>query len=76
MDGFRDTHRVIKSKVLVLWGANGRTFPLNLALGMESQFETGYRFETIRDASLLPHEEKPDEVCDLMMGFLSNGTTW
>jgi len=46
---------------------------LNLVLGMESQFETDYRFEIISDASLLPHEEKPNEVCELMTGFLVNG---
>lgn len=72
VDRFRDTHRLIKSKVLVLWGANDKTFPLDLALGMASQFETYHRFQTVRDASLLPHEEKPMEVCDLMTGFLLN----
>ncbi len=73
VDGFWDTHKAIRANVLVIWGANDRTFPLNLALGMESRFETDYRFEAIRDASLLPHEEKPNDVCDLMMGFLLNG---
>jgi pimeloyl-ACP methyl ester carboxylesterase len=73
VDGFRETHRKIKAKVLAIWGADDRTFPVNHALGMGSQFETDYRFEAIRDASLLPHEEKPNDVCDLMMGFLLNG---
>ncbi len=73
VDGFRETHRKIKAKVLAIWGADDRTFPLNLAIGMESQFETDYRFEIISDASLLPHEEKPNEVCELMTGFLLNG---
>ena len=72
VDGFSDPHRDFQAKVMVLWKANDQTFPLKLALAMESQFETGYRFETIRDASLLPHEEKPDEICDLMAGFLLN----
>lgn len=75
MDDFREKHKAIKAKVLVLWGANDRTFALKLALGMESQFETDYRFEAIRGASLPPLEEKPTEVFDLMTGFLLNGAT-
>jgi hypothetical protein len=42
---------------------------------MGNQFASDYRSEIISDASLLPHEEKPTEVCNLMMGFLLNDAT-
>ena len=69
IDDFRTKHQQIKAKVLIIWGENDRTFPLKLAIEMKNQFGSICQFHVIKNASLLPHEEKPEQVCDLITGF-------
>ena len=70
IDGFKQTHKEIKANVLMLWGEDDKTFPLELALEMKNQFVSNGYFHTIKNASLLPHEEQPDEVCRVITDFL------
>ena len=63
IDEFAQTHKKIKANVLLIWGEGDKTFPIKLAKDMVSQFESKIEFKSINNASLLPHEEKPQEVC-------------
>src|SRR5690606_22089105 len=58
IDDFKTTHKNIKANVLLLWGEDDKTFPIRFASEMKNQF-TNAQFYTIKNASLLPHEEKP-----------------
>lgn len=71
VDGMATEHRNINAAVLFLWGENDRTFPVQLGEQMVHQFETACRFERIASSSLLPHEEKPDQVLEYLIPFLS-----
>lgn len=71
IDDFKTTHRKIKANVLMLWGENDKTFPLRIAIEMKKQFNANCRLLPIKNASLLPHEEKPKEVCALMIDFIT-----
>lgn len=56
----------------MIWGESDKTFPLKLANDMKNQFVPACGIKIVNDASLLPHEEKPKEVCDSILHFLSN----
>lgn len=70
IDDFEYTHKRIKANILIIWGENDKTFPLKLALEMKNQFTSNCQFHILKNASLLPHEEKPKEICDLIINFL------
>lgn len=70
VDEFKRLHQKIEANVLFIWGADDKTFPLKLGKQMIEQFKSDVQFITIKDASLLPHEEKPDEIVQAMMSFL------
>ena len=72
VDDFKYTHKAIKANVLMIWGENDKTFPLKLANEMKNQFSSTCHLKIISNTSLLPHEEKPNEVCDYTINFLSN----
>jgi haloalkane dehalogenase len=72
IDDFKFTHRLIEANVLILWGESDKTFPLHLAIEMIKQFNTNVQFEIIKDTSLLPHEERPNSVINLMIEFLED----
>ncbi|HEX5153548.1 MAG TPA: alpha/beta hydrolase [Parafilimonas sp.] len=72
IDDFKTAHKKIKANVLMIWGEKDNTFPSRLALKMRNQFNANCKFYTVKDASLLPHEESPEEVCNTMIAFLSN----
>lgn len=69
VDNFKHTHQKIKANLLFLWGENDKTFPMDLGKEMTKQFDCKYEFIPIRNASLLPHEEKPNEVVDAILKF-------
>jgi haloalkane dehalogenase len=69
-DAMREKHGRISSEVLFLWGENDPTFPVALGRRMASEFPACVGFETIAGTKLLPHEEKPDEVCAHVFAFL------
>ena len=70
IDDFKELHKEIKANVLFLWGEDDKTFPIKLGREMTSQFKSKIKFITIKCASLLPHEEKPDEVADGILQFI------
>src|SRR5690606_23250976 len=72
VDDFKNTHKEIKANVLMIWGEDDKTFPMSLALEMKNQFASTCYLHTIPNASLLPHEEKPEEVCKVISDFLFN----
>ncbi len=71
IDEFEQTHQQIEANTLLIWGEDDKTFPIGLAKKMLPQFSCHCEFKAIKNASLLPHEEKPKEVMRLIMEFLS-----
>ncbi|MEM7351925.1 MAG: alpha/beta hydrolase, partial [Acidobacteriota bacterium] len=71
VDRLRQQHREIDADVLLLWGVNDRTFPVDLAEAMVEQFEREVHFVRLPEASLMPQEERPEEVLDSLIPFLS-----
>lgn len=69
VDEFAHQHKKIKARVLFIWGEDDKTFPIKLGKEMMSQFSGYVKFVTIRNSSLLPHEEKPQEVVDAILKF-------
>ena len=55
-------------------GENDKTFPIKLAKQMLNQFSCDTEFVTIKNASLLPHEEKPEEVTKEILRFIKRDT--
>lgn len=72
IDNFKELHGKIKANVLFLWGEDDKTFPIELGKEMTKQFNCRVRFETIKNASLLPHEEKPNEVVNAILEFIND----
>ncbi|MEM6698942.1 MAG: alpha/beta hydrolase, partial [Bacteroidota bacterium] len=70
VDEFEQLHQKIKARTLFLWGANDKTFPLSLGKQMLSQFSSEIELIGIENTSLLPHEEKPEEVIDAILKFM------
>jgi pimeloyl-ACP methyl ester carboxylesterase len=70
VDEFKYLHKEIKARTLLLWGENDKTFPINLGKQMLNQFSSETEFITIENASLLPHEEKPNEVVNAILNFV------
>jgi len=70
VDELSNRHRDIKSDILFLWGETDRTFPVGLAEEMCSQFTCKINFVRIRNASLMPQEEKPGEILEHLIPFL------
>ncbi|MEM9896531.1 MAG: alpha/beta hydrolase [Bacteroidota bacterium] len=70
IDEFVTLHREIEAKVLFIWGVQDKTFPISEAIKMKDQFKPEPIFIEIPNASLLPHEEKPDEVAKHVLRFL------
>lgn len=75
VDEFQQTHKSIKAKTLLIWGEDDKTFPVDLAEKMMDQFSAPCKMKRIRGASLLPHEEKSDEVGDLILEFLEGSAS-
>ena len=71
IDEFEHTHKKIKANVLLIWGEDDKTFPIDLAKNMTKQFNSNIEFKRIKNASLLVHEEKPKEVSDEIIRFLN-----
>ncbi len=71
VDDFLNRHKDIKSEILFLWGENDKTFPVELAENMCDQLTCKYHFIRIPNASLMPHEEKPDEILRNLIPFMN-----
>ena len=72
VDGMREAHARIKARTLFLWGENDKTFPVQMAEEMCNQLRAPTTFVRISEASLMPHEEKPETVLKHLMPFLKN----
>jgi len=70
IDGFEQTHQALKAEVLLVWGEDDRTFPVKRAEAMQRQFSPIANLKRIKNASLMPHEEKPQEVANYLLDFL------
>ncbi|MGB1206049.1 MAG: alpha/beta fold hydrolase [Chitinophagales bacterium] len=73
IDDFKSLHKKITANVLFLWGEDDKTFPIGLGKEMAKQFTCHVDFVTIKKASLLPHEEKPEVVVREILRFLGKG---
>ncbi len=71
VDNFKHTHREIKASTLFVWGENDKTFPVKLAKEMVNQFNAECQFVSIPKTSMMPQEEKPNEVLEKVIPFLS-----
>ncbi len=71
VDNFKDTHKEIKAKTLLVWGESDKTFPIKLAKEMVSQFNCKCKLVAISKSSLMPQEEKPNEILKIIIPFLS-----
>jgi len=70
IDEFEELHKQIKANVLFIWGEDDKTFPIELGKRMITQFNSKIEFVTIKNASLLPHEEKPAAVLESIRKFI------
>lgn len=70
VDGLAQGHANLQGPTLLLWGEDDVTFPVTLAQRMVEQFAGRGRLVPIRRASLMPHEEKPDDVMEALLPFL------
>jgi len=71
IDDFELTHKDIEAETLLLWGEDDITFPVHLADKMMNQFNDNCKLVKIKNASLLPHEEKYKEVNQILEEFLN-----
>jgi pimeloyl-ACP methyl ester carboxylesterase len=70
VDGLREAHRRIQAPTLLLWGEDDKTFPVGLGESMARQFTPPAAFARIHEASLMPHEERPEAVLAHLLPFL------
>ncbi len=70
MDALAQDHARIGAPVLLIWGADDTTFPVQHARTMVEQFANAQLTE-IPGAKLMVHEEKPDDVARATLRFLA-----
>lgn len=70
VDAFATRHAELRQPVLLLWGEDDPTFPLQRARQMLPQFRDA-RLLAIPRARLAVHEEKPAEVARAVLDFLA-----
>jgi len=69
VDNLPAYHSCIKNSVLFIWGADDKTFPIELARPMKDQFRD-CTFHEIKNSSLMPHEEQPEQVSQSIKNFI------
>ena len=74
IDSFKENHGKIIAKTLLIWGEDDKTFPIKEAKKMVPQFNKNCQLIAIKKASLLPHEEKSEEVLSYILPFLKDDT--
>lgn len=71
VDGLLAVHPHLKADTLFLWGEDDKTFPISLGKKMAQQLGGKTTFVTIKNASLMPHEEQPQEVITEILKFVN-----
>ncbi len=71
LDRFRELHAKLTMPVAFVWAAADPTFPEPIARAMASQFPNVAHFWSLPGGKLLVHEEQPDAVANLLIGFLT-----
>jgi haloalkane dehalogenase len=71
VDALREGHARLAGPTLLVWGEDDATFPVAIAEKMVEQFRGRARLVRIRNASLMPHEEKPGEVVAAIREYLA-----
>lgn len=70
VDGLAERHAEIRAPVLLIWGENDPTFPIEQARRMIGQFADCRGLVAVPRARLLVHEEQPARVADEALDFL------
>jgi haloalkane dehalogenase len=70
VDGLAQRHPELAMPVMLIWGADDPTFPIEQARVMALQFCNGRGLLAVQGAKLLPHEERPDLVARAVLDFL------
>lgn len=71
VDGLSDIHPKLKMDTLFLWGEDDKTFPIGLGKKMAQQFGGDTTFISLKNASLMPHEEQPQQVLSHIQASLN-----
>lgn len=66
LDTLKEKHKDITAKVLLIWGTQDVTFPIQFVEKMLPQFKDAHLFR-LENASLMPHEEQPEEVLKIIL---------
>jgi len=69
VDNMEKSHAEIAANILLLWGKNDPTFPINEGRKLEKQFRQ-CTFVEIEKAGLMPHEEHPEQIAKEVLQFL------
>lgn len=69
IDTMEKSHADIEANVLLLWGKNDPTFPVNEGRKMIRQFRK-CKFVEIEKAGLMPHEERSIQIANEVLKFL------
>ncbi len=72
LDEFRQLHAKLTMPVAFFWGTADPTFPEETARSMVSQFPNVTAFTPVPNGKVFFHEEQPETLATLMMGFLRN----
>lgn len=70
VDALAENHRKISAPVLLVWGEDDPTFPLEHARPMVAQFADCRGLLIVPETKLLLYEEKPAEVLEKTLPFL------
>ena len=74
IDSLRGVHRRLTMPTLLIWGEDDPFFPADEARRMAEQFGGPTTFESIPNAKLFVHEERPAEFVELTRQFLDEHT--
>jgi len=69
LDALAKSHQRIKVPVLLIWGEDDPTFPIQFAREMATQFSNCYGVRAVSRTKLLLHEEAPKAVAALLSEF-------
>ena len=69
VDAMAKGHRKISAPVLLIWGEDDPTFPIEGARQMARQFPNCHGLHPVPKTKLLVHEEAPKAVATLLLEF-------